>query len=93
MESCQTFFWGALNTFPPPKKSSFFQGSKISQEREFGASQIGIYKKMFLIVQIHLGDDLNSLPAKSVLAEMKHVLFGWYVLKFYVGIVQQILRE
>jgi hypothetical protein len=31
---------------------------------------------------------LNSLPAKSVLAETKLVLFGRYVLKFYIGIVQ-----
>jgi hypothetical protein len=31
---------------------------------------------------------LNSLPAKSVLAGTKLVLFGRYVLKFYVGIVQ-----
>jgi hypothetical protein len=33
-------------------------------------------------------DGLNSLPAKSVLAGTKLVLFGRYVLKFYVGIVQ-----
>ncbi len=31
---------------------------------------------------------LNSLPAKSVLAETKLVLFGRYVLTFYIGIVQ-----
>jgi hypothetical protein len=31
---------------------------------------------------------LNSLPAKSVLEGTKLVLFGRYVLKFYVGIVQ-----
>ncbi len=31
---------------------------------------------------------VNSLPAKSVLAGTKLVLFGRYVLKFYVGIVQ-----
>ncbi len=36
---------------------------------------------------------LNSLPAKSVLAGMKVVLFGRYVLKFFVGIVQKSLRE
>jgi hypothetical protein len=35
----------------------------------------------------------NSLPAKSVLAGTKLVLFGRYVLKFYVGIVHYILRE
>jgi hypothetical protein len=38
-------------------------------------------------------DGINSLPAKSVLAGTKLVLFGRYVLKFYVGIVQYILRE
>ncbi len=32
--------------------------------------------------------ELNSLPAKSVLAGTKLILFGRYVLKFYVGIVQ-----
>ncbi len=32
--------------------------------------------------------DVNSLPAKSVLAGTKPILFGRYVLKFYVGIVQ-----
>jgi hypothetical protein len=31
---------------------------------------------------------IDSLPAKSVLAGTKLVLFGRYVLKFYVGIVQ-----
>jgi hypothetical protein len=31
---------------------------------------------------------LNSLPAKFVLVGMKLVLFGRYVLKFYLGIVQ-----
>jgi hypothetical protein len=31
---------------------------------------------------------LNTLPAKSVLVGTKFVLFGRYVLKFYVGIVQ-----
>jgi hypothetical protein len=35
-----------------------------------------------------MGYDLNSLPAKSVLAGTKLVLFGRYVLKFYIGIVQ-----
>ncbi len=32
--------------------------------------------------------DFNSLPAKSVLAGTKLILFGRYVLKFYIGIVQ-----
>ncbi len=33
-------------------------------------------------------DLVNSLPAKSVLAGTKLVLFGRHLLKFYVGIVQ-----
>jgi hypothetical protein len=41
---------GALNTPPPQKKSIFFQDQEIYQEREFVASQIGDYKKMFLVV-------------------------------------------
>jgi hypothetical protein len=55
MELCQNHFWGALNTSPPPKKSIFFQEQEIFQEREFVASQIGDYKKMFLIMQTYLG--------------------------------------
>ncbi len=35
---------------------------------------------------------INSLTAKSVLAGEKLVLFGKYVLNFYVGIVHYILR-
>jgi hypothetical protein len=31
---------------------------------------------------------VNSLPAKPVLAGTKLVLFGEYILKFYVGTVQ-----
>jgi hypothetical protein len=31
---------------------------------------------------------VNSLPAKSVLAGTKLLLFGRYVLNFYVGIVK-----
>jgi hypothetical protein len=34
---------------------------------------------------------INSLTAKSVLAGTKLVLFGRYVLNFYVGITQYIL--
>jgi hypothetical protein len=33
----------------------FFQEQEISREREFVASQIGNYKKIFLIMQTHLG--------------------------------------
>ncbi len=58
MESCQNHFRGTLNTPPPPKKSIFFLEQEISQEREFVASQIGDYKKMFLIVQTYLGGNL-----------------------------------
>jgi hypothetical protein len=36
---------------------------------------------------------LNSLPAKSILVGEKLVLFGRYVLNFYVGIIHYILRE
>ncbi len=39
----------------PPKKIVFFQEQEISWEREFVASQIGNYKKMFLIVQNYFG--------------------------------------
>jgi hypothetical protein len=55
MESCQKPFLGRPQYFPPPKKSIFFQEQEISREREFLASQIGNYKKMFLIVQTYLG--------------------------------------
>jgi hypothetical protein len=36
---------------------------------------------------------VNSLTAKSILAGEKLVLFGTYILDFYVGIVHYILRE
>ena len=36
---------------------------------------------------------LNSLTARSVLAGMKLVLFGRYVLNIYVGIVKYFLRK
>ena len=39
------------------------------------------------------GHCINSLTAKSVRAGAKLVLFGRYVLNFYVGIVLWILRE
>jgi hypothetical protein len=47
---------------PPPKKSIFFLEQEISQEREFGASQIGDFKKMFLIMQTYLGGHLIIPP-------------------------------
>jgi hypothetical protein len=40
-----------------------------------------------------LMDSINSLPAKSVPAGTKLVLFGRYILNIYVGIVRYILRE
>jgi hypothetical protein len=36
---------------------------------------------------------LNSLPAKSVLAGVKLIHFGSYVLNIYIGIVHYILSE
>jgi hypothetical protein len=62
MESCQNHFWGALDTPPPPKKIIFFQEQEISHEREFVASQIGDYKKMFLIMQTYLGGQSLCSP-------------------------------
>jgi hypothetical protein len=56
------FLLGALNTPPPPQKIIFFQEQEISQEREFVASQIGDYKKMFLIVQTYLGGQSLCSP-------------------------------
>jgi hypothetical protein len=41
----------------------------------------------------HFLHHLNSLTAKSILVGEKLVLFGRYVLNFYVGIVHYILRE
>jgi hypothetical protein len=38
---------GAPSILPPPQNSIFFQEQEVSQEREFVASQIGDYKKMF----------------------------------------------
>jgi hypothetical protein len=51
---------------PPPKKSIFFQEQEISQEREFVASQIGDYKKMFLILQTYLGGQSYYSPQFSL---------------------------
>jgi hypothetical protein len=62
MESCQNHFRGTLKTPPPEKKSIFFLEQEISQEREFVASQIGDYKKMFLIVQTYLGGQSYYFP-------------------------------
>ncbi len=77
MESCQNHFWGDLNTSPPQKSSIFFQEQEISRERELVGSQIGDYKKMFLIVQTYLGGQslcsphltpqIKCLPARYVL--------------------------
>jgi hypothetical protein len=40
-------FLGHPQYFPPPKIIHVFQEQKIFQEREFVASQIGDYKKIF----------------------------------------------
>ncbi len=49
------------------------------------------------IKEVEIGDNevfcINSLTAKSILAGEKLVLFGSYLLIFYVGIVHYILRE
>jgi hypothetical protein len=55
-------FLGRLQYSPPQKKSIFFQEQEISQGREFVASQIGDYKKMFLIMQTYLGGQSLSSP-------------------------------
>ncbi len=47
--------FGRPQYFTPPKKTIFFQEQEISQERDVVASQIGNYKKVFLIVQTYLG--------------------------------------
>jgi hypothetical protein len=44
------------------KKNIFFLEQEISQEREFVASQIGDYKKMFLIMQIYFGGAILLFP-------------------------------
>jgi hypothetical protein len=55
-------FLGHPKYSPPPKKTMFFLEQEISQEREFVASQIDDYKKMFLIVQTYLGGQFNYSP-------------------------------
>ncbi len=45
-------------------------------------------KKVQAILALNLPNNVNSFTAKSVLAGEKFVLFGRYVLSFYVGIVQ-----
>jgi hypothetical protein len=55
-------FLGCPQYSPPPKKIIFFQEQEITQEREFVASQIGDYKKMFLIVQTYLGGQSLCSP-------------------------------
>jgi hypothetical protein len=58
-------FSGRPQYFPPPKKINFFQEQEISQEREFVASQIGDYKKIFFIVQTYLGGQSYYSPPFS----------------------------
>jgi hypothetical protein len=55
-------FLGHPQYFPPPKKNIFVLEQEISQEREFVASQIGDYKKMFLIMQTYLGGAILLFP-------------------------------
>jgi hypothetical protein len=55
-------FLGRPQYFPPQKNSIFFQEQEISQERDFVASQIGNYKKMFLILQTYLGGQSLCSP-------------------------------
>ncbi len=52
---CAKTILGEPSILSPPPKTIFFLEQEISQEREFVASQIGDYKKMFLIVQTYLG--------------------------------------
>jgi hypothetical protein len=42
--------FGVPSILPPLQNSILFQVQEISREREFVASQIGDYKRMFLIV-------------------------------------------
>jgi hypothetical protein len=53
----KTIFWGVLNIPPPPqkKKSIFFQRTQNFLRKRVGASQIGDYNKIFLIMQNYLG--------------------------------------
>jgi hypothetical protein len=60
--NCAKPFLGHPQYFPPPKKIMFFQEQEISREREFVASQISAYKKMFLIVQTYLGGQSVCSP-------------------------------
>jgi hypothetical protein len=55
-------FSGHPQYSPPLKKSILFLEQEISQKREFVASQIGDYKKMFLIVQTYLGGQSHYFP-------------------------------
>jgi hypothetical protein len=55
-------FLGRPQYFPPPFIGHVRPRPKISQEREFVASQIGNYKKMFLIVQTYLGGQSLCSP-------------------------------
>jgi hypothetical protein len=58
-------------------------GLPVMLERTLGVTLV---TKLWAILLME--GDFKSLPAKSVLAGTKLVLFGRYVLKFYVGIVQ-----
>jgi hypothetical protein len=63
--NCAKTIFGAPSILSPPKKTIFFLEQKISQEREFVASQIGDYKKMLLIMQTYLGGQSYYSPPFS----------------------------
>ncbi len=77
-------FLGHPQYFPPQKKHIFFLEQEISQEREFVASQIGDYKKMFLIVQTYLGGQSYFPPPPFHLAPQIQCLPGGTESQFVV---------
>jgi hypothetical protein len=77
-------FLGCPQYFPLQKKSIFFQEQEISREKEFVASQLGDYKKIFLIVQTylegqslcspHLTPKIQCLPGIPVLSGRRRII-------------------
>jgi hypothetical protein len=61
--------------------------SKIKKPNKHGSGNQSVIAVVHILTQFPIFI-LNSLPAKSVLARTKLILFGRHVLKFYVGIVQ-----
>jgi hypothetical protein len=78
-------FLGCPQYFPPPQKSIFFQEQEISREREFVASQIGNYKKIFLIMQTNLGGQSYYPPPFNPLNPVASWALGWEVVFFLEG--------